>query len=140
MDLQPEPVIVDGDWQKRAATLRRHGATDAEVDFLRNRRVELNAMTSRQIIDFVEAKFAEYGVSKIIPDDATIEQQYRRVVHHKLMEQAIEAAEKAITEQLRTTAPPEDFRQQLADKLTTRPTLSWDMAVAAIIRDRGDES
>jgi DNA topoisomerase VI subunit B len=136
MDLQSEPVIVEGDWQKRAATLRRHGATDAEVDFLQKRRVEINAMTSPQIIDFIERKFAEHGVAKIIPDDNTIEQQYRRVMHHKLMEEAIKAAEKTITEQLQTTAAPEDLRQQLADKLTMRPTLSWDMAIAAIARDK----
>jgi hypothetical protein len=44
MDLESEPVTVSGDWAKRAATLLRHGATDDEIAFLRNRRVELNAM------------------------------------------------------------------------------------------------
>ena len=49
MDLESEPVPVKDDWEKRAATLKRHGATAAEIDFLRHRRVEINAMTSRQL-------------------------------------------------------------------------------------------
>jgi hypothetical protein len=48
MDLQGERVTVP-DRYARAATLRRHGATDQEIEFLSRRRVELNAMTSRQL-------------------------------------------------------------------------------------------
>ena len=35
MDLQSEPVETEGDWEKRADTLAGHGATDAEIRFLR---------------------------------------------------------------------------------------------------------
>ena len=48
MDLQGERVTVS-DRHAHAATLRRHGATDEEIEFLSRRRVELNAMTSRQL-------------------------------------------------------------------------------------------
>ena len=80
MSLESEPVTVSGDWTKRAATLRKHSASEDEIIFLRNRRVELNAMTSRQIIDFVEAKFAQHGVTKLIPDEAVIERHARRTI------------------------------------------------------------
>jgi hypothetical protein len=46
MQLESEPAETTGDWQKRAKTLQRHGATDEEIAFLRKDRVELNAMTS----------------------------------------------------------------------------------------------
>ena len=36
--------------------LRQAGLGEAAIDFLRDQRVELNAMTSRQLVDFVEAK------------------------------------------------------------------------------------
>jgi hypothetical protein len=36
-------------------TLKRHGATEEEIAFLRNDRVELNAVTSRQLIDLSKA-------------------------------------------------------------------------------------
>jgi hypothetical protein len=41
MDLQSEPVAVAGNWLRRAATLKRHGATAEEINFLRDRPVEL---------------------------------------------------------------------------------------------------
>src|SRR5262249_41740710 len=61
--LQSEPVPPwrPGEWPARALTLRQHGATAEEIEFLRDRRVELNAMTSRQLVGFVEARFAEHG-------------------------------------------------------------------------------
>jgi len=37
-------------------------------------------MTSRQFIDFLEAKFAEYGVEKVIPDQDIIIQHARRLL------------------------------------------------------------
>jgi DNA topoisomerase VI subunit A len=37
MSLESEPVTVSGDWNKRADTLKRHGAEQDEIDFLRNR-------------------------------------------------------------------------------------------------------
>lgn len=89
MDLQSEPVAISGDWRKRAVTLRRHGATSEEIDFLSDRRVELNAMTSRQIIEFIEAKFDEHGVTKLIPDDEAIERHARRMLERQLVEKAI---------------------------------------------------
>lgn len=37
MSLESEPLIVKGNWNKRADTLKRHGAEQDEIDFLRNR-------------------------------------------------------------------------------------------------------
>ena len=42
-------------WLSRVRTLAQYGATPEEIAFLRNRRVELNAMTSRQFVDHLEA-------------------------------------------------------------------------------------
>ena len=83
MDLQAERVTVS-DWYARAATLRRHGATDQEIEFLSRRRVELNAMTSRQFIEFIEAKFAEHGVEKALPNAAVVEAHARRLIEQRL--------------------------------------------------------
>jgi hypothetical protein len=77
MDLQSEPVTVSGDWFKRAETLAAHGATAAEIDFLKTRRVELNAMTSLQLVDLIKRKLAELGVKKVIPDAAVVEHHAR---------------------------------------------------------------
>jgi DNA topoisomerase VI subunit B len=135
MNLESEPVTVSGDWAKRSATLRRHGANEDEIIFLKNRRVELNAMTSREMIDFIEAKLAEHGVTKIIPDDATIEQHARRVLEHQLTEQAIAKVSKDVAEQAKEASLPVELRRLVQDKLKEWPQLSWDIALASIIRN-----
>ena len=133
MDLQSEPAAIKGDWQKRASTLRRHGATEDEIDFLESHRVELNAMTSRQLIDFIEAKFAEHGVKKLIPDDATIEKHARCVIEQQLAEKAIAEIADKIANEAKTAELPTDLRQRIEVCLTKHPQLSWDAAVAQII-------
>ena len=59
---------------------------------MRNRRVELNAMTNRQLIDFVEARFAEHRVTKLIPDQNVIEQHARRTIEPRLLAPAVAIA------------------------------------------------
>jgi DNA topoisomerase VI subunit B len=130
MGLESEPVVVSGDWQKRAATLRRHGAREDEIAFLRNHRVELNAMTSRQLVDFIEQKLAEHGVEKVIPNDAIIEQHARRVIERELTERAIAEISGEIAEQARVAELPTDLRERVQAILAREPTLPWDLAVA----------
>jgi DNA topoisomerase VI subunit B len=133
MNLESEPVAVGGNWEKRAATLRRHGAAEDEIAFLRNRRVELNAMTSRQLVDFIETKFAEHNVTKIIPEDTVIERHARRTIEQRLLERAIAKISGEIAEQAKTADLPADLRDQIAAFFEEQPNLPWDEAVAQII-------
>ena len=53
--------------------LEINSATEAEIAFLLDgppcfgQRVELNAMASRQFVDFLEGKLREHGARKVIP-------------------------------------------------------------------------
>ena len=114
-------------------TLRRHGATPEEIDFLQNERVEINAMTSRQIIDFIEKKFAEHGVKKLIPDDETLDQHARRVIKDRLTKEILDTFINDIQQDTDATVLPEDFRQQVDCVLEEHPELPWDAAVALIL-------
>jgi hypothetical protein len=135
MDLQSEPVPSVGgvEWAQRADTLRRHGATPEEISFLRNRRVEINAMTSRQIIDFIEKKFAEHGVKKLIPDDETLDQHARRVIKDRLTKDILDTFTADIERDTGGAELPKDFRQQVERVLEEHPELPWDAAVALIL-------
>jgi hypothetical protein len=136
MALQSEPVPDDPrEWPKRAATLRRHGATPEEIEFLRNRRVELNAMTSRQLVDFIEAKLTAHGVAKLIPDDAALEQQARRIIKHRLTQQALAKLSARITKQAEAAKLPVDLRERIADVFKKYPEIPWDYAVAQVLAD-----
>ena len=57
---------------RQTFSLRRYGATEAEIQFLQDRRVELNQMTSRQLIDWIEGKLRDHGVAKLVPDENAI--------------------------------------------------------------------
>jgi hypothetical protein len=135
MALQSEPVPYEDpiQWRKRAATLRRHGATPEEIEFLRTRRVELNAMTSRQLVDFIEAKLAEHGVAKLIPDAATLKEQARRGIRHQLTQQALAKIADELTKQAETAKLPKNLRALVAKVFKKHPEMPWDQAVTEVI-------
>jgi hypothetical protein len=142
MGLQSEPVprITRGEWLERAETLKRHGATPEEIAFLANDRVELNAMTSRQIIDFIEKKFEAHGVKKVIPDNAVLEKHARRVIKQSLVQREVAKRDAEFSRQAATTALPDNLREQLEEFLKEHPECSWDRAIAHIVaaEDEGE--
>jgi hypothetical protein len=140
MDLQSEPVppISRGEWMARMDTLRLHGATPAEIEFLAKDRVELNAMTSRQLIEFIERKFAEHGVKKVIPDDTVLEEHARRVIEQSLIEREITKISPELSKRAAATVLPEDLRNQIEEFLEEHPESPWDAALAQIIAAEGE--
>ena len=65
-----------------------NGATREEAEFLLTRRVELNALTSDQLIAFIEAKLKEHGIKKLIPKADRLRNAYRLFVNNKHMERS----------------------------------------------------
>jgi Topoisomerase 6 subunit A/Spo11, Toprim domain len=78
--LQSEPVVF-GNRKPDALcrNLRLNGASEAEIAYLINgkQRVELNAMTSPQLITLIEDALVANGVSKVIPNADTLAAAYR---------------------------------------------------------------
>jgi len=138
LEAEPVPQADFYKWRKRANTLRRHGATEAEIEFLRDERIELNAMSSPQLVEFVERKLTEHGVTKLVPDKTILEQQARRVIRDRLTQQVFRAAENDIKQQIDNAVFPEDFRQEVEHILEKHPEIPWDQAVALIFAGVGD--
>jgi hypothetical protein len=142
MGLQPEPVKIEGDRQKRVETLLRHGATWAEIRFLLGppdgdggaKRVELNAMTSRQFVDFIERKLIEHDVEKVVPKADIIEQHARRLVEQGLAKEALDQIRDRLAEKATAHELPRDLNKQIRLMLKRQPELSWDMALAIILK------
>jgi hypothetical protein len=136
--LLDEPYRTDKDWGAVSKTLRRHGATPEEIAFLgRGQRVELNAMTSAEFISFIEDKFEEHGVKKLIPDDTILEQHARRVIERRLAEIEIALIRERIVKQASEAPLPDDPRGRVETLLEEQPELPWDAAIAAILNDGG---
>ncbi|MBF0230729.1 MAG: DUF2399 domain-containing protein [Desulfamplus sp.] len=53
-------------------------------------RVELNAMTSDQFIDFIEMKLQQHGVKKVVPDHEILEKYYTAFCKSQLMENVVQ--------------------------------------------------
>ena len=140
-NLQAETVSYKSDPEYN---LRLNGATEEEIEFLRGepdwrhnfrdgQRVELNAFTSDAFVKWLESKLEEQGVVKVIPDDSTLENAYRRAKGIQLYRAAVTEAEKEIQEQVAAVEVPKDLRTQLGQRMEERPSWSWDEALEELL-------
>jgi hypothetical protein len=134
MGLESEPAMTSGNWQTRVRTLLRHGATKEEIAFLQGERVELNAMTSRQLVDFVEAKLAEHGVLKLVPDEGTLQQHARRLIEQQRAAAAVAKLKTKLLKEAAKVPLPPDLRQAVEQRLVEHPQMPWDAALAALLK------
>ena len=135
LDLASERVVIDP--KDKTAIRRRleiNGAKPEEIDFLlSDRRVELNAMTSREFLDFLEEKLTEHSVGKVVPDSRMLADAYRLFTRGKRARQVVEEALAAMSAD--DSAAPPDIEKRVRDYLTENPDASWDDAVEEIVDD-----
>ena len=116
-----------------AETLAGYGIEEPAIDFLLGRhrdefhdqpmRVELNAFTSRELLDLIER-----GVSgnKVVPKDL------RDLYAEASVRKRIAEYEQKLREEP-TPMPPYGLREKIAKILTEEPELSWDEALARLV-------
>ncbi len=142
--LQSEAVSYSSDptWN-----LRENGATAKEIAFLcekrgwrpyRGKRVELNAFTSDQFVDWLDFKLTKHGVEKVIPNKKTLEQAYRRAAAVRRYQESLDSAEEEISTYAEGLKLPGDLRKQLAKMLSEDPALPWDKALAQLVEDEDE--
>src|SRR5260370_16713872 len=90
-------------------------------------------MTSRQMVDFIEAKLTMHGIAKVVPDPRTIDAHARRLIEQRLARDALAEIRDQITRQAAATALPEGIEVQLRSYLAHHPTLPWDNPLPQII-------
>jgi hypothetical protein len=139
MGLESEDVIFPARLQKSPRErLERCGATKEECAFLvhsdaapyEGRRVELNAMASRQFLNFLERKLAEHGVTKVVPGREVLAKAYRLAYRKAAAQRAIDDVMKEVAE--REVDVPENLARRVAVRLGKESTESWDEAIAQI--------
>ena len=135
--LESERVFSRDSREARSANLRENGATDEEVEFLLDRRVELNALPSDELITFIERRLTEHGIQKIIPDAETLASAYRRMRKQAAVQAAIDEAIAEIeqNDEGEDKAPvPTDLSSHIEEAQKREPTLQWDVALRSIAR------
>jgi hypothetical protein len=131
-DLEREPAATTRtDTYTLRAQLAGNGATDAEIAILLDERVELNAMTSDDLIEMIEHKLKDYGIEKVVPDDGLLGKTYQ-AFHHS--QQLRNIFEKAKSEYEKTDIDvPGDLREQVRDILQQKDDLRWDDAIQIVL-------
>ncbi|MGB7296822.1 MAG: hypothetical protein WBC70_14650 [Candidatus Aminicenantales bacterium] len=146
-NLESEDVGESSSGEKARNYLEECGATEEEVEFLipsassnyrdwDGKRVELNAMTSEQFIEWLEEKLEEHEVEKIIPPEDELITTYKRAILGQNIEKFIKTQKKLVDE---FTEIPEDLDKRVREHLEENPEDSWDAAVWQLAEDRSDD-
>jgi hypothetical protein len=115
--------------------LSEAGLGQGAIDFLSTQRVELNAMTSRQLIDFVEAKLKEAGIGKVIPESETLARTYKLFAESDRLSEAFHEVKEGLAEQSEeaSIAVPTDLEAKIKAKLQEQPGICWHRAVRLLV-------
>jgi hypothetical protein len=119
-----------------ASTLRRNGATPADIAFLAaGQRVELNTLTSDQLVELIETRLSALGIKKVVPDADLLTSAYRRAYKVALLSRTLKAAADDADEVVAAVGVPSDLADQVRDHLKDHPDEPWDDAVAGLVDD-----
>jgi hypothetical protein len=143
-DLPSEPVEYSQGINPRYY-LRKCGATKEEMDFLvedgnrrwMGQRVEINAMTSEQLITWLEMKFAEHGVKKVVPTKEVLTAAYKRAVFSQRLGAEIKRL-KEVVGKVETT-DLDDINAKVVEMIEEDPELSWDDAIWKLAGENTDD-
>lgn len=128
--------------------LHENGATPEEIEFLctnggyyySGKRVELNAFSSGDFVEWVEGKLREQGIQKVIPSSKTLVNAYRRaalvnILNDELQTRMAKARKKVNALELR----PDQITQKVKESLEEDPDMSWDEAIAQAVMEWEDQ-
>jgi hypothetical protein len=137
-ELQSESVQYKSD---PTYNLEENGATAEEIAFLyrgfrHGQRVELNAFTSDQFVEWLDSKLAEQGVKKVIPDEETLEQAYRRVAAIHRYQRIIDDAGEEVSAYAKDLTVAKGLRAKLARRLAKAPASSWDQVLSVLASEQ----
>jgi hypothetical protein len=121
--------------------LRLNGASEEDIEFMfadfdqmrSTRRVELNAMTSRQFINFIERKLRENGIAKIVPDQSLLAETYVGLEKGRRLADAVSKLDDEIDDAIQSFAAPKDLSSRVSKYLKQNPDERWDAALLAIL-------
>jgi hypothetical protein len=108
-----------------------NGATAAEIEILLHERVELNALTSDQLIAMIERKLKEYGLEKVVPDKKLLGKTYQAFHQGQQLRQAFEKAKSKF--KATKIAVPGDLERRVRAILRKHDDLRWDDAVQIVL-------
>jgi hypothetical protein len=127
--LEDEPITDENLKSVGDERLRECGATDDEIAFLRERRVELNALTTAQLVEMVEAALDDYGIKKVIPEADALKEAWREALTRRWVQKQVDEIATTAKDFFANSEAPDDLEDQVREILEQTPTMSWDAAI-----------
>ncbi len=111
--------------------------TQREREFLQSgRRVELNAFTSPQFIEWLETKLTKHGLAKrLIPDIETLQDAYRRALVIARLNAVLGGAVTDAIEAAQEVEVPKSLKQSLRSAMKECED-SWDQALFHLVQSK----
>jgi hypothetical protein len=125
-----EDAFDKGDPESRRRNMLANGATEEEAEILLDQRIELNALASDELVDFIEQKLQQNGVEKIVPGKDRLAEAYQLFARGVRIQKIINEALEGLKDE--TIDAPSDLEQQVRDHLVAHPEVRWDHAVSEI--------
>ena len=113
--------------------LAKAGLGEDAINFLRDRRVELNALTSRQLVDFVEAKLKQHGVRKVVPDAETLARTYQLFAASDRLSEAFDEMKEKLDHDYESKTVPDDLEAKVTAMVAEHPEMTWHRALRLIV-------
>ena len=99
------------------------------------RRVELNALTSPQMVEFIERKLKKHKIEKIVPSEKRLAEAYRLFTRNSKIQEVVDKAIEEIDDDEDESEVPADLEKRVRDYLVKHPTVRWDQAVQKIAEE-----
>jgi hypothetical protein len=115
------------------AQLAENRASDAETDILLEERVELNAMTSADLVAMIERKPQAYDLGKVIPDDDVLVETYRAFDRSQRLRKKFKEMEQQFDREAAVADIPENLRLSVRGVLAVHADLRWDEAIQVVL-------
>ncbi|MDZ7759939.1 MAG: DUF2399 domain-containing protein [Desulfovermiculus sp.] len=140
MELETEKAFYESNVSPKD-NLFKNGATIEEAEFLvsggypgnwSGERVEINAMTSEQIVEFLDRKLTEAGAEKIVPSNEDMQDWYVRAYKQILLERKVQDHLEEVADM--DVDIPEELKSRVQDILQAQDSLPWDNAVYKIAK------
>jgi hypothetical protein len=90
-------------------------------------------MTSRQLVDFVEAKLKQHGIRKVIPDRETLVKTYQMFAASDRLSEAFDELKEKLLEDESEVKAPKDLEDRVKSLFQQHPGIIWHRAVRLLV-------
>jgi hypothetical protein len=138
LEASAEDVFDSGSEPQRRHNMLMNGASNEEANFLLQRRVELNALPSDRLVEWIERKLDQNGVKKIVPSEKQLVEFYRLAIESRILTELISDLHEQAKTEAAAAPVPDNLVARVTARLREKPKMNWDAAVDEIVSESSE--